>query len=459
MGIPTTVIIREGFTGLVANQLEFMGFPKEVPTVFELPMMIVVPGSPLTALEENIDNIIYSLTEWEPEVNEKSSLIESKVPFVGKDYEEVMTAVNLTFLKNDWGDGLPIIPPTEDRVNWILGGSDLAPDTVIGQILPRGRTATVETLAVSLAMTGGRPEYLPVLIAAVEAILEPQVNHQMWQAFEASSFPVIIVNGPIGKQIRLNSGYSCLGPHPSFPAGGNIGRALRFLLQNVGGAIPGAGAMGIYGNNRYCNAVFAEDEDGLPPGWNPLNVDLGLPSGTNTVTLHVASSALTLSSGYAFAEAQAMTTLNQWTGILRTPMYGRAHKKKQIYTGGSPGVLLMNRTTAQGLKIALNWSKEDLKNFLWKETTLTPADVARYNMAGAVKSMGLAEGNPLPLTSSPGQFKVVVAGGIEGETGFWLSTSGESYIDPTKGINLPAKWNQLLNEAKEDLGPLPPGFL
>ena len=79
--------------------------------------------------------------------------------------------------------------PTEERVKWILSGTALSPDTVIGKILPRGRIATVETLAVNLAMTGGRPEYLPVLIAAIEAMIDPVVEHQVFNATTCSVYP------------------------------------------------------------------------------------------------------------------------------------------------------------------------------------------------------------------------------------------------------------------------------
>ncbi|MDP1717675.1 MAG: hypothetical protein Q8L40_06330, partial [Burkholderiales bacterium] len=122
----------------------------------------------------------------------------------------------------------------------------------------------VESCAIALAMAGGRPEYLPVLLAAVEACFDPTTNFEQLQAASGGAFPVIIVNGPIAKQIRLNSGFGCLGPDPQRPAGASIGRALRLMQQNLGGALPGTGTMANYGGVRATNVVFAEDEDGLP---------------------------------------------------------------------------------------------------------------------------------------------------------------------------------------------------
>src|SRR5450759_4534416 len=126
-------------------------------------------------------------------------------------------------------------------------GTDLPRDRLLGKLLPKGGYATVESVAVAAAMAGCRPEYLPVLIAAVEATLDPRVYHQHMQSTTGNAHPAVIVNGPVARQIRVNSGYGCLGPSSVYPAGAAIGRALRLLLMNVGGAIPGTGSMAIHG--------------------------------------------------------------------------------------------------------------------------------------------------------------------------------------------------------------------
>jgi hypothetical protein len=166
----------------------------------------------------------------------------------GASYEDALNKANQLLLTNLWGDGLPLWPATRERVDWILRGAAFPRAHVIGKFPPRGGVTTVETCAVALAMAGGRPEYLPVLIAAVEAFLDPESNSEQLQATSGGPFPVVIVNGPIAKAIRLNSGFGCLGPDPQRPAGASIGRALRLLQQNVGGALPGIGTMAIFGN-------------------------------------------------------------------------------------------------------------------------------------------------------------------------------------------------------------------
>lgn len=197
-----------------------------------------------------------------------------------------------------WSDGLPFAPPTEKLVKWILTGTGMPPDKPVLTMLPRGGTATIHTVAVNLAMAGGRPEYMPVLIAALEAMGKEKFAHGLMNTTTCGVYPVMIVNGPVSRQIRLGSGYGCLGPDPLHPAGASIGRALRLLLTNVGGAIPGKGTMSIHGGPaRYTSIVFAEDEEGLPTDWESLGIEQGFLPGTNTVTGYTVSSTTNVPGG------------------------------------------------------------------------------------------------------------------------------------------------------------------
>ena len=271
MGIPTVVLTREDFVGVIKNAVRGLGFAPEIAMV-TFPIDLFLIESDLSPIAGNVDGFIEGLTAWEPTLKGLGLFRPPLERVEGTDHEKALENVNKVFLRNRWGDGLPILPPTPERVKRILRGSDLSSETIIGKIMPKGGIATVETLAVALAMTGGRPEYLPVLIAAIRALLEEKAIHELWQATSSSVFPVVIMNGPAARQIRLNTGFGLLGPDPQHPAGGCIGRAMRFLQQNVGGALPGVGTMSIFGGMRYTNAVFAEDEESLPKGWSPLNV-------------------------------------------------------------------------------------------------------------------------------------------------------------------------------------------
>ncbi|HUJ74469.1 MAG TPA: hypothetical protein VL359_06400, partial [bacterium] len=267
--------------GVVRNAMAGMGFDGEVPMVtFPIDMFLV--GSDVSPVEGAVQRFVDGLTRWRPRITKKQVLRPEPIVVEAGDAEEAASQFNHLFLRKRWGDGLPLLPPTDAAVARILTGTDRAPGEVLGPFLPRGGIVTVETAAVALAMAGGRPEYLPVLLAAVAAVLDPALQHDKWQATSGSTYPVVIVNGPMAEQIRLNSGFGLLGPDPAHPAGASIGRALRLLQQNAGGALPGAGTMALFGGMRYTNAVFAEDEAGLPDGWLPLHAEAwGLPPGSN----------------------------------------------------------------------------------------------------------------------------------------------------------------------------------
>ena len=165
------------------------------------PIDIFLIESDLLPVEKAKQLFIDGFVSWSASIDKigirNAEMIELEAP----DYENALVMTNNLFVKNLWADGLPIIPPTCEKVDWILQGTGRARDEYIGKFLPRGGILTVETVAVALAMAGGRPEYLPVLIAAVEAILEPGMDHDKWQSTSGMTFPVVVVNGPIAREI------------------------------------------------------------------------------------------------------------------------------------------------------------------------------------------------------------------------------------------------------------------
>ena len=191
------------------------------------PIAPFLVGSDIAPVRDSFDRFIDGLIKWQPRATETGPRQPPKLRVEANGYEAALDKMNRQFLMNAWGDGLPLFAPNEERVDWILKGTEQPREQVIGKVMPRGGILTVEAAAVSLAMAGGRPEYLPVLTAAMSAIVEPGMEHDKWQATSGSTFPVVIVNGPIARQIRLNSSFGLLGPDPQHPAGASIGRAIR----------------------------------------------------------------------------------------------------------------------------------------------------------------------------------------------------------------------------------------
>ena len=180
-----------------------------------------------------------------------------------------------------WSDGLPVVPPTPVRVLRMLGGTTRDPREVIGAIPPDNAPCTVEKVAINAVLAGCRPEYLPVVLAVVEAALEPEFAMHGLLCTTYFSSPMAVVNGPVARRIGMNSGVNALGQGNR--ANASIGRALQLVIRNVGGGAPGGidrATLGWPGKYTLC---FAEDES--DPGWQPLSVERGVAPGASAVTL------------------------------------------------------------------------------------------------------------------------------------------------------------------------------
>jgi hypothetical protein len=196
------------------------------------------------------------------------------------EYQEASDPVEICF-ERGWSDGLPVTPPTDERVLAMLKGTRRRPDEIIGKIPPYLGTCTVEKAAINAVLAGCKPEFMPVLLAALEAALEPVFTLHGVLATTYFSGPVIIVNGPIAKRIGMNSGINVLGQGNR--ANATIGRALNLIVRNVGGGRPGEADRATLGAPSKFTLCFAEDES--DPTWEPLSVARGFPRGASTVTL------------------------------------------------------------------------------------------------------------------------------------------------------------------------------
>ena len=180
-----------------------------------------------------------------------------------------------------WTDGLPVIPPTDLRIARMLAGTTRSPQEVIGAIPPNLADCTVEKAAINAVMAGCRPEYFPVVLAAIEAALMPAFSMHGLLATLWFSGPVVIVNGPVTKRIGMNWAGNALGQGNR--ANATIGRALQLVIRNVGGGRPQEIDRAVLGNPGKYTFCFAEDE--TDPDWVPLHMARGFARGSSTVTL------------------------------------------------------------------------------------------------------------------------------------------------------------------------------
>ena len=435
------------------NAVSGLGLAPDAAMV-TFPIEMFLPGSDITPVEARKAEFYEGLTRWksefEADVNGGSPLVSAR----GATFEDALGRANDLILARQWGDGLPVWPATHERVEWILAGTPLPREHVLGTFPPRGGVATVEICAIALAMAGGRPEYLPVLVAAAEAFLDPGAGSEQLQAASGSAFPVVIVNGPIGRQIRLNSGFGCLGPDPQHPAGASIGRALRLLQQNVGGARPGVGTMANYGGLRYTNVVFAEDEENLPTGWPPHGTERhGFAPGTNSISLAFANGATNIRRRGAKKETpeeDALQGMHRMADFMRVPnLAGLAG-----YEHGTPGILMIPGVVAQTM-VGLGWTKASMREFLWEHSRIPAEHVSRaggyawIEIDASKVTRESAALDPWPITSAPDNFILIVAGGGHPTNSYWLQGYSPGVIG--REIRLPGDFARLVAEAERDL--------
>ena len=188
-----------------------------------------------------------------------------------------------------WTDGLPVVPPTPERVERMLGGRD--PGRSLGEVPPALGEATLARVAACAVLAGCRPAYFPVVVAAVEAALDPSFNLNGQAVTTSPPGQVVIVNGPVRHELGLHSGMGALGPGTR--ANATIGRALRLVVTLTGGARPGTLDRATLGHPGKIGFCLAEDEEGSP--WAPLHVERGFSAGASTVTLLAGDAPLSIS--------------------------------------------------------------------------------------------------------------------------------------------------------------------
>jgi len=424
--------------------------PDAAMVTFPIPMFL--PGADLASLKERRREFYQGLTGWKSEFAQAAGGAKM-LSVEGSTHEDALVKANNLLLNRDWGDGLPLWPGTKERVDWILRGAVLPRAHVLGKFPPRGGIITVELCAVALAMAGGRPEYLPVLVAAVEACLEAEGFDQL-QATSGAPFPAVVVNGPIAKQIRLNSGFGLLGPDPKHPAGASIGRALRLIQQNVGGALPGVGTMAIFGAMRYTNAVFAEDEDGLPQGWQThAEQRHGFARGTNAVSVIFATGVTNIRRRGAKKETQEEDALN---GMWRMADFMRAPNLAALtgWEKGTPGMMMLAPIVARRMA-EVGWTQDSIREFLWKNSRIPMEHLRRAGAPAWIEidanpatreSINL---DPWPICMKPENIVLVVAGGGHPTHSYWLQAHSPSVNG--RVIRVPETFDRLLAETDNDL--------
>ena len=297
-----------------------------------------------------------------------------------------------------WTDGLPVVPPTPERILRMLAGTRRDPRDAVGSIPPELAPCTVEKVAVNAVLAGCRPEYMPVVLAALEAALDPGFTLHGVTCSTCFSSPVVIVNGPVARRIGMNSGLNALGQGNR--ANATIGRAVNLVVRNVGGGRPGEidrATLGSPGKYTFC---FAEDES--DEGWEPLAVSRGIAPGRSAVTVFAGD-------GIQGVTDQKARTPGELTRSLAMGLQAVGHPKLCEW---APAVLVLSPEHYAIYREA-GWDRRRITAALTRELMREGAEV----QAGAG---GVAEGMPRSRSREripkfhPGALLLVRAGGRAG---------------------------------------------
>jgi hypothetical protein len=312
---------------IVTTSHNYFGYPQEevfTDTRAAMPAIIEALTKPLTAEERTI--------------RPRKQFKLDRIILKGN-----LDEIQYSFAKNQWTDGLPIIPPTEDRVEKMLKGTSHPLDEVMGLMGPEFWEVTVEKVAINAVMAGCKPEYLPVVLAAIGGCIEK--DRGQWMVSATSIVPMYLVNGPIRNEISMNAGLGAQGPGNQ--ANASIGRAIMLGFINLGGWWPGRNSLGSQGHPAQYTFCVPENEERSP--WEPYHVEKGYK-----------------------AEESVLSVIVEYGGMCGGCEGMRRTIPKSLSNIQRPfqGTILLDPSLAQ---IIANegFTKKELQKWLWENTTET----------------------------------------------------------------------------------------
>jgi hypothetical protein len=367
--------------------------------------------------------------------------------------------VNRYFYEHEYSDGLPIVPPTREDIEAFLRFTDRGADEVLGVLLPDKRAATVWSIAVNGVMAGCKPEYMPILVALIDAMCDPEygVEHS---GNTPGADTLIILNGPIIKELGFNYTQGAL--RDGIMANTAIGRFWRLYLRNVAGFLPHKTDKATFGNTW--RVVLAENEDVLKEiGWEPNSVEMGFAAGDNTVTIsrYTGGGALSSVSGSTPEQmlpylADSVLRFNNWQ-ITFTTSHGNGMLRPLVVV--SP---IIAETIARA-----GWSKAQVKRYLYEHARLPAWEFERqlrdWNIrgvwdlkddviAGRIPKVFYESDDPnrrVPIVWEAEDYMIAVSGDPLRNNAYVFAHNGFLGYPVGKKIELPKSWRKLLASANK----------
>lgn len=315
--------------------------------------------------------------------------------------EDDLETIYAEFRSRGWSDGLPIIPPTPERVARMLASSTDA-EASLGSVPPSFAPALVRKAAVSAVMAGCIPEFFPAVTAAIGAVIQPDFNLGGVQSTTSSTAPMLIFNGPAAQAMGISGGVDCLGG--SHHANATVGRAVRLALIALGGATPGVGDLATLGQPAKISCCLAENETQSP--WRPLSEDRGFAPGASTVTAFASTGVIEVRDSDSQSAQDLLTTIaHSMTPAGYMSANNAGEKRPEALVLMTPDHA--RQVDGQGM------TKDDARQFLWARARRPLTDFAEpvaAQVAGWRRERGV-DTRDVTVTLTPDDVHIVVAGG------------------------------------------------
>lgn len=335
------------------------------------------------------------------------------------ELEDSLEAIQDFYETQGWSDGLPFVPPTRDRVRGMYQHVQWAPSDVIATLGPRNGEATLERIATNAVMAGCRPEYLPIVIAALQAMAEDAFNLTGIQATTHPCAALTLVNGPLAEELAINSGPNCFGQGTR--ANMAIGRAIRLSLLNIGGGTPGDGDRATHGTPAKIAYCAAENEAASP--WEPMHVERGFDAADTVVTVLACEAPHNINDHASIGGAGLLQT------VAMSMRQAGSNNMGGVASGtgrGNPLLVLGPEHAAQIARDGL--TKADVKQYVWERARLATADWAEEwrteDRLGRMRHL-TGQDEYARLMDRPDDLDVIVAGG-PGKHSCWMPTFGDT---------------------------------
>jgi hypothetical protein len=392
------------------------------------------------------DDIINALTQT-PSIKPEE-IVEDVLVFGGATYAKAISSMEKYFLQHGWGDGLPLIPPTREAVEEMLEGTELSPDYSVGLVEPGGGEATIEKIAINAVMAGCLPQDLPVVIAAVEAIIDPRFDLREVQCTSCNMSPLLIVSGrDIIEDLNINNTFSTLGP--GFRANSTIGRAIRLIMINLGHAWPGVNDMKTLGSPFKFIPLMAENEAAYKGAWEPLRVAEGYSIDQPTVSV---MPAMSWQPDIVQPEPPTVKMIIEYIS-----RQGKVKHDRLMGNWGMDNLVLLCASTFDCIRRE-GYSRIEFQKALFDSIKipvfefLNGMDINELKFFGRlpeelIKKCRSGPDALIPLLSGPENIKLCVSGGA-GPFGItYTSTFGYGAAHfVTKPIKLPMNWKKILKK-------------